>query len=252
MQLERYCHYRHSTDDTRLVGGKRVEDTDTWYRSGCLVIRRLYLDTDTLIWYKCGHSLTWGPQPLLEVPRDQPTTISEPEPQRGLQTCCFRRCLPYSKTSTQINSARSRNNPREQQSEIPTGTCMEKLDCSEMKKELTRKHTSRFRRWKREINKDWSDSEPNKTKRTFEGNVHFEESELWRVSSSGIWRHVVCWVSTDDSEEYFASIFRCHGVISQKMILFITTAVKTSDLTKWTLFSYRHWWGYTLWWWRSK
>jgi hypothetical protein len=95
-----------------------------------------------------------------------------------------------------------------------------------------------------------------------------------RVSiSSGIWRRVVCWVSTDVSEEHVASIFRVeeissaktskqaeysagrkadiyiyrkqkesrrlelrshwlvlHGVTSQKMILFITTAVRTSNL----------------------
>jgi hypothetical protein len=90
---------------------------------------------------------------------------------------------------------------------------------------------------------------------------------LWRVSSSGIWRRVVCWVATDVSEEHIASIFRVeachlltcwfllklflwpwrgrryvppkrrlqlnrlHGVISQKMVLFITTAVKTSNPT---------------------
>jgi hypothetical protein len=41
-----------------------------------------------------------------------------------------------------------------------------------------------------------------------------------KVSSSGIWRRVVRWVATD-----------VHGVISQKMILFITTAVKTSNPT---------------------
>jgi hypothetical protein len=31
---------------------------------------------------------------------------------------------------------------------------------------------------------------------------------IWRVSSSGIWRRVVRWVSTHVSEEYIASIFR--------------------------------------------
>jgi hypothetical protein len=76
-----------------------------------------------------------------------------------------------------------------------------------------------------------------------------ELSRLWRVSSCGIWRRVVRWVSTDVSEEHIAYIFRVeeissakknskqaggkelHGVISQKMILFITTAVKTSNPT---------------------
>jgi hypothetical protein len=46
-------------------------------------------------------------------------------------------------------------------------------------------------------------------------------SRLWRiqnrrVSSSGIWRHVVCWVATDVSEEHIASIFRVEGVISAR------------------------------------
>jgi hypothetical protein len=84
----------------------------------------------------------------------------------------------------------------------------------------------------------------------------------WRVSSSGKWRRVVRWVSTDVSDDHIASIFRVeeigsanqrasrwryvppkrplklnglhrlHGVISQKMILFITTAVKTSNPTR--------------------
>jgi hypothetical protein len=31
LQLERHCHYRHSTDDTRLVGGK-LKDTRRSYR----------------------------------------------------------------------------------------------------------------------------------------------------------------------------------------------------------------------------
>jgi hypothetical protein len=35
----------------------------------------------------------------------------------------------------------------------------------------------------------------------------------WRASSSGIWRHVVCWVSTDVSEEHIASIFRVEEII---------------------------------------
>jgi hypothetical protein len=99
-----------------------------------------------------------------------------------------------------------------------------------------------------------------------------KQKELWRVSSSGIWCRVVCWVATDVSEEHIASLFRVeeifsachlltcwfllklflrpwswrryipskrrlqlnrlHSIISQKMILFITTAVKTSNPTK--------------------
>jgi hypothetical protein len=88
---------------------------------------------------------------------------------------------------------------------------------------------------------------------------------LWRVSSSGIWRRVVCWVTTDFRRNISPSSSECfppacllvllnlflrpwrwrryvppkrpltlnglHGVISQKMILFITTAVKTSNPT---------------------
>jgi hypothetical protein len=81
--------------------------------------------------------------------------------------------------------------------------------------------------------------------------VRFSQWWLWRVSSSGIWRRVVRWVAPDVSEERIASIFRVeelvqqtseqaggkqkrrvqlnglHGVISQKMILFI---VKTGLL----------------------
>jgi hypothetical protein len=52
---------------------------------------------------------------------------------------------------------------------------------------------------------------------------------IWRVSSSGIWRPVVCWVAPDVSEERWVQLNGLHGVISQKMILFITTAVKTSN-----------------------
>jgi hypothetical protein len=80
--------------------------------------------------------------------------------------------------------------------------------------------------------------------------LRFSHRWLWRVSSSGIWRRVVRWVSTYVLEEHIASIFRVeetgsanqrlrpwrwrryvppkrrlklnglHGVISQKMILF--------------------------------
>jgi hypothetical protein len=93
---------------------------------------------------------------------------------------------------------------------------------------------------------------------------------LWRVSSFGIWRHVVRRVSTNVSEEHIASIFLAtcllaffflnvflrpwrwrryvspkrrlkldglHGVISQKMILFITSTVKTSNPT-WFYFTF--------------
>jgi hypothetical protein len=35
---------------------------------------------------------------------------------------------------------------------------------------------------------------------------------LWRVSSSGIWRCVARWVSTDVSEEHIASIFRVEEI----------------------------------------
>jgi hypothetical protein len=89
--------------------------------------------------------------------------------------------------------------------------------------------------------------------------VWCEEMQDWRVSSSGIWRRVVHWVSTDVSDENIAChLLACwffllnlflrpwrwrryvppkrrlkpnglHGGISQKMIIFITTAVKTSN-----------------------
>jgi hypothetical protein len=89
----------------------------------------------------------------------------------------------------------------------------------------------------------------------------FSQRWLRRVSSSGIWRCVVRWVSTDVSEDHISSIFRVeeissaetfilpwrwmryvppkrrlklnglHDVISQSTVLFITTAVKTSDPT---------------------
>jgi hypothetical protein len=39
----------------------------------------------------------------------------------------------------------------------------------------------------------------------------------WRVSSSGIWCRVVCWVATDVSEEHNASIFRVEKIISARM-----------------------------------
>jgi hypothetical protein len=42
---------------------------------------------------------------------------------------------------------------------------------------------------------------------------------LWRVSSSGIWRRVVCWVATDVSEEHIASIFRVEEIISAKSVV---------------------------------
>jgi hypothetical protein len=73
---------------------------------------------------------------------------------------------------------------------------------------------------------------------------------IWWVSSSGIWRRLVRWVWTDVSEVLSGFLLNfllrpwrwpryvppkrrstlngLHGVISQKMILIITTAVKTS------------------------
>jgi hypothetical protein len=39
-------------------------------------------------------------------------------------------------------------------------------------------------------------------------------NKIWRVSSSGMWRRVVCWVATDVSEEHIASIFRVEEIIS--------------------------------------
>jgi hypothetical protein len=92
-----------------------------------------------------------------------------------------------------------------------------------------------------------------------------EQEFTWRVSSSGMWSHVVCCVATDVSEEHIAchllacwflqklfllpwrwrryvppkrrlQLNRLHGVTSQKMILFITTAVKTSNPTRMYLF----------------
>jgi hypothetical protein len=44
--------------------------------------------------------------------------------------------------------------------------------------------------------------------------LRFSQRWLWRVSSSGIWRHVVHWVSTDVSEEHIASIFRVEEIDS--------------------------------------
>jgi hypothetical protein len=54
---------------------------------------------------------------------------------------------------------------------------------------------------------------------------------IWRVSSSGMWRRIVCWDATDVSEERRLHLNRLHGVIFQKTILFISTAVKTSNPT---------------------
>jgi hypothetical protein len=42
------------------------------------------------------------------------------------------------------------------------------------------------------------------------------EFVLLRVSSSVIWRRVVCWVATDVSEEHIASIFRVEEIISAR------------------------------------
>jgi hypothetical protein len=40
---------------------------------------------------------------------------------------------------------------------------------------------------------------------------------VWRVSSSGIWRRVVPWVSTNVSKEHIASIFRFKEIGSEKL-----------------------------------
>jgi hypothetical protein len=92
-------------------------------------------------------------------------------------------------------------------------------------------------------------------------------TSLRRVPYFGIWRRVVCWMSIEVSGENIASIFKLvlatyfhagfllslffrpwkwrryvppkrrltlkglHGVISQKLVLFITTAVRTSNPT---------------------
>jgi hypothetical protein len=42
--------------------------------------------------------------------------------------------------------------------------------------------------------------------------LRFSQRWLWRVSSFGIWRRVVRWVSTDVSEELIASIFRVEEI----------------------------------------
>jgi hypothetical protein len=62
----------------------------------------------------------------------------------------------------------------------------------------------------------------------------FPQRWLWKVSSSGMWRRVVCWDGTDFSEEPIAwrwrryvppkrrlHLNRLYGVTSQKMILFM-------------------------------
>jgi hypothetical protein len=46
--------------------------------------------------------------------------------------------------------------------------------------------------------------------------LRFPQCWLWRVPSSGIWRHIVCWAATDVSEEHIASIFRVEGIIQQE------------------------------------
>jgi hypothetical protein len=46
--------------------------------------------------------------------------------------------------------------------------------------------------------------------------LRFSQPWLWRISSSGIWRCVVCWVVTDVSEEHIASIFRVEEIIQQE------------------------------------
>jgi hypothetical protein len=61
---------------------------------------------------------------------------------------------------------------------------------------------------------------------------------LWTVSSSGIRCHVVRWVVPDVPPKLRVQLNGLHGVISQKMILFITTAVKTSNPTIYSMFTH--------------
>jgi hypothetical protein len=42
--------------------------------------------------------------------------------------------------------------------------------------------------------------------------LRFSQPWLWKVSSSGTWRRVIRWVSTDVSEEHIASIFRVEEI----------------------------------------
>jgi hypothetical protein len=78
-------------------------------------------------------------------------------------------------------------------------------------------------------------------------------SQIWRVSSSGIWRRVVHWVSTDALEEHIASILRVKKVSSASHLLsrwFLTELIfstlkmkmicssETSIDTQWTTRSY--------------
>jgi hypothetical protein len=58
--------------------------------------------------------------------------------------------------------------------------------------------------------------------------MRFPQSWLWRVSSSGIWRHVVCWVATDVSGEHIASIFRI--TLKMEAISSSETSVATQHL----------------------
>jgi hypothetical protein len=55
----------------------------------------------------------------------------------------------------------------------------------------------------------------------------------WRVSSSGMWRHVVSSVATDVSEEHVASIFRVEETISaSKQVRYKETQMCTTVHTK--------------------
>jgi hypothetical protein len=47
------------------------------------------------------------------------------------------------------------------------------------------------------------------------GSINMVECWNWRVSSSGMWRHTVCWVAPDVSEEHIASIFRVEELVQQ-------------------------------------
>jgi hypothetical protein len=67
-----------------------------------------------------------------------------------------------------------------------------------------------------------------------EGLCRFSQRWLWRISSCGMWRRVVCWDATDVSDFFLPwrwrryvspkrllHLNRLHGVTSQKIILFI-------------------------------
>jgi hypothetical protein len=57
----------------------------------------------------------------------------------------------------------------------------------------------------------------------------------WRVSSSGIWRRVVCWVATDVSEEHIAFIFRVEEIISAAFCLLPAYLLALAEIISSTL-----------------